>query len=223
MSAFENLHKLVQAKDVVGFRKALEAQPSLLSKSDDDGRTPLQWVLSETQDLDLLAEVLKVAKLPESKFDIDHADNSGFTALHIATALGSPWTTPLLDFNPNVNALTNNHQSPLFMAVSNDHPHAARFMLERGASAGAKDVRGITPLHRAGAIGTVELVELLLKYKAPVNATDAHGWTALHYAYSEGRTDAITILLAAGADKNKEDEEGHKPEQVAATGYKYSA
>lgn len=221
MSAFEDLHKLIQNKDAIGVRKALEANPALLSKADADGRTPLLWALSETQDLDVITEILKVAKLPESKFDIDQADEAGFTALHIAAALGSPWTTPLLPFNPKVDPLTNNKQTPVFLAVSNDHPHAVRFLLERGANPGAKDIRQITPLQRASAIGTPELLEVLLKHKAPVNATDAQGWTALHYAYSEGRNDAITLLLAAGADPEIKDKEGKTPEQVAATGFSY--
>ncbi|GMM50803.1 Nas6 protein [Starmerella bacillaris] len=221
MATLQEVHKFVTDNDITSFVKAIEANPSLLSKADADGRTPIFWALSEVQNMDIVAEILKVGKNPESKFDINHADEAGYTALHIGAALGSPYTTPLLPSKPKIDVETNNKQTPMYLAVTNDHPHAVRFLLKEGANVGHKDIRQITPLMRAAAIGTPELVQVLLDFKAPVNATDANGWTALHFAYSEGRTEAIKMLLEAGADKSITDKEGKTAEQVAATGYKF--
>lgn len=54
------------------------------------------------------------------------------------------------------------------------------------ASARVRDKRGQYPLHRAAAVGSVPMVNLLLKHKSPLNATDSAGYTALHHAVAEG-------------------------------------
>ncbi len=54
------------------------------------------------------------------------------------------------------------------------------------ASARVRDKRGQYPLHRAAAIGSVPMVNLLLKQRSPLDATDRSGQTALHHAVAEG-------------------------------------
>jgi 26S proteasome non-ATPase regulatory subunit 10 len=54
-------------------------------------------------------------------------------------------------------------------------------LLANGASARVKDRRGQLPLHRAAAIGSVPMINVLLGAKSPLNATDIAGYTALHH------------------------------------------
>jgi 26S proteasome non-ATPase regulatory subunit 10 len=54
------------------------------------------------------------------------------------------------------------------------------------ASARVKDKRGQYAIHRAAAVGSVPMVELLLKNKSPLNMTDVAGQTPLHHAIAEG-------------------------------------
>lgn len=54
------------------------------------------------------------------------------------------------------------------------------------ASARVRDKRGQYPLHRAAAVGSVPMINLLVKNKSPLNATDSSGYTALHHAIAEG-------------------------------------
>jgi 26S proteasome non-ATPase regulatory subunit 10 len=54
------------------------------------------------------------------------------------------------------------------------------------ASARVKDKRGQYAIHRAAAVGSVPIVELLIKNKSPISATDVAGQTPLHHAVAEG-------------------------------------
>ncbi len=54
------------------------------------------------------------------------------------------------------------------------------------ASARVKDKRGQYAIHRAAAVGSVPMVELLIKKQSPINATDMAGQTPLHHAVAEG-------------------------------------
>jgi 26S proteasome non-ATPase regulatory subunit 10 len=84
-----------------------------------------------------------------------------------------------------------------------------RTLLANKCSARVKDRRGQLALHRAAAIGSTPIIQLLLKEgRSPVNATDADGLTALHHAISEGHGDAAVALLKEGAEADKRDGEG---------------
>lgn len=64
----------------------------------------------------------------------------------------------------------------------------ARLLFEQKppVSARVKDKRGQYAIHRAAAVGSVPMVELLIKNKSPINATDVAGQTPLHHAVAEG-------------------------------------
>jgi 26S proteasome non-ATPase regulatory subunit 10 len=60
------------------------------------------------------------------------------------------------------------------------------FQQKPPASARVRDKRGQYAIHRAAAVGSVPMVNLLLQQKSPLDATDADGYTALHHAVAEG-------------------------------------
>jgi len=76
-------------------------------------------------------------------------------------------------------------------------------LIDAGADVNARDEHdNAAPLHRAGAYGTAEAVELLLRRGAEVNAEWRGRWTALHYAAYHGNLAIAEVLLRGGADPN---------------------
>ena len=76
----------------------------------------------------------------------------------------------------------------MHFVASKNNLEVARKLLENKspASTRVRDKRGQYPLHRAAAVGSVPMINLLLKTRSPLNATDMSGYTALHHAIAEG-------------------------------------
>lgn len=196
------------------------SQPSAILAKDGDGRTPLFWAASSgnTEGLSILLKSIKNSSSLERKFDVDDADNGGWTLLHIASSTGNEDIIDLLSsWNPDANAQTNAGQTPLHFAVSKGHIDVVRKLLNSPfkASSRIKDARGQIPLHRAASVGSLPILDLLIQAKSPLNTTDQTGWTPLHHAMAEGHGDIAVALIKAGADLDRADNEGHTPVQVA--------
>lgn len=182
----------------------LAANPKLASLRDPDDRLPLHWAVSYNHLP--IAEVLVQAK----GFDVDAADGSGWTALHMACSRADSDATIhlLISKDADVNARTNGGQTALHFCASKNNLDAARLLMAQKppASARLKDKRGQLPLHRAAAAGNVPMMKALLDTgKSSLNATDSDGMTALHHAVSEGHGDAALLLLQRGAEWDKKD------------------
>ncbi|KAL8666607.1 MAG: hypothetical protein Q9202_001405 [Teloschistes flavicans] len=197
---------------------------------DDDDRVPIHWALSSNHQA--IVELLVSRK----DFDADIQDGSGWTPLMIASSLrdGEALVDFLLSKDADVNVktylksqtsmdrsvhcpapcsikpLTNPLlQTALHFCASKNNLDVARKLISHKASARVKDRRQQLPLHRAAAIGSVPMVNLLLENRSPLNATDVAGYTALHHAISEGHGDTALVLLKAGAETDKKDMDGH--------------
>ena len=88
-------------------------------------------------------------------------------------------------------------QTVLHFVASKNNLEVAKKLFEQKppASARVRDKRGQYALHRAAAVGSVPMVNLLIKNRSPLNATDLSGYTALHHAVAEGHGEFC--LLAA--------------------------
>ena len=106
--------------------------------------------------------------------------------------------------------IDNSSQTALHFATSKLNLPAAKSLLTSSppASTRVKDIRGQYPIHRAAAIGSVPLVQLLIANKSPIDATDIAGQTPLHHAVAEGHGDTAVALLKAGASTDKKDSDG---------------
>ncbi|KAI1079396.1 ankyrin repeat-containing domain protein [Whalleya microplaca] len=175
----------------------LSADPKLSRLKDDDERLAIHWAASSNQH----AIALRLAQ--QKDFDPDVEDGSGWTPLMIAASVkdGEAIVDLLLSRGADVNQKNHNGQNNL---------EVARKLLENqpAASTRVRDKRGQYPLHRAAAIGSVPMVNLLLKNRSPLNATDNAGYTALHHAVAEGHGDTAVALLKAGAEIDKKDSDG---------------
>ena len=90
-------------------------------------------------------------------------------------------------------------------------------LLGAGATWGALNDEGATPLHDAALGGHAAAVDLLLQKGARIDAKDpAHGATPLFLAASWGRKQVVELLLERGASKLIRNKEGKSPREAAA-------
>lgn len=144
--------------------------------------------------------------------EVNHADLSGWTPLHMAAATWGPGGD-----RPGFGA---GYRLVDFVDM----------VLAAGGDVAARDETGWTPLHAAAANGrtrdgsSVLRIERLIEAGAEVDARCQHGRTPLHYAAWQGfmawilaqRHDMASALIAAGADVNALDEDGRTPLHYAA-------
>jgi len=117
------------------------------------------------------------------------------------------YTHPFSDFSNQVsisikrafpNDCLRENKTALHFTASKNNLDIARRLLENKppASTRVKDKRGQYPIHRAAAVGSVPMVELLLKHKSPINATDVAGQTPLHHAIAEGHGKFLHCIIS---------------------------
>ncbi|KAH7627554.1 ankyrin repeat-containing domain protein, partial [Sordaria sp. MPI-SDFR-AT-0083] len=185
--------------------------PKLALRKDDDGRLPIHWACSYNR-----KEVVELL-VNQKGFDPDVEDEMGWTPFMIAASVkeSDAIIDLLLSRGADINQTNNQNQTALHFIASKNNIDLARKLLSpdlikpaKPASVRVKDKRGQYPLHRAAAIGSVPMINLLLEHKSPLNATDSAGYTPLHHAVAEGHGDAAVALLKAGAETDKKDVDG---------------
>jgi ankyrin repeat protein len=164
--------------------------------------------------------------------DVDVRDSAEQTPLHLAAYHGLLGITrTLVERNADINAQDMHGKTPLYRIMGNMYPTSekiffdvAKFLLEHGADADAKDNDDSTVLHAASYYGGVKAVQLMLEHGANIHAQDDEGWTPLHRVL-DGLTDgqfedlfldAIRCLLAHGADIDALNNEHETPLHVAS-------
>ena len=120
--------------------------------------------------------------LVESGADVKHAlPDTGETPLH--AALCRP-NRPVFDLIVRI------------LLASGADPNAPTIPgRETGSFMRDSRTKGETPLHRAAAFGSIEVLELLIEAEARIDARDAAGETPLSWASWHARPDAILKLL----------------------------
>jgi ankyrin repeat protein len=136
----------------------------------------------------------------------------GHTPLHYAAFKGDLATARrLVQQKADVNApivtvkpfTTDVGQTPLHLAAADGNVEMVRLLLDHGANVNAKDLRDVTPLHRAA--GSAAVAQLLVERGADMNAADDTGETPLHWAAREQRGgQTLAMLLGRGAVVKKD-------------------
>lgn len=211
-----------------GIVKSLLAKdPQLALARDGDNRIPLHWATSflNHEMVQMLLNPSKYANDKTAKpivIDLDDfGDDSGWTPLHIAASAGDFEIFKLLathDPQPDYNQQTSTGQTCLHYAVSKNHAPIVEFLLkDLHASATIKDQKRQLPLHRAAAIGSEKLVQMLVETgKSPLNMTDAFGLSALHHSLVEGHADVALQLVKYGANWQQKTSDGESAFDIAA-------
>jgi ankyrin repeat protein len=153
--------------------------------------------------------------------------NSGMTPLYYALRHGDMETVSvILKFQPPLEAVNRDGETPLLWAVKSRKSQMARLLLEHGASVTPNaladsvmnplryaftDNFGRIPLHWAAVNGDKEMVSLLLEFKAPLNALDQDRRTPVHWAALRGDKEIVGILLESKAPLDVVDHGGATP------------
>ncbi|KAK9466593.1 ankyrin repeat-containing domain protein [Lipomyces arxii] len=213
------LHAAARDGRELAVRSIVRTDRSLIRQRDDDNRTPLFWAVS-AGNVDIVQSILSASAGPDGKLElinIDDVDEAGWTVAHIAASIGSLDILDLiLPFEPDLSKQTSAGQTPLHYAVSRIRYEIAERLLEKYPQAvRIKDKQNQIPLHRAAAVGSIPLINLLIKYKSPLNTSDRSGWSPLFHASAEGHGDAALVLIKAGAVTDRLDPDGNTFLQVA--------
>jgi ankyrin repeat protein len=94
-----------------------------------------------------------------------------------------------------------NANDDLLRAASQGNAAGVQAALKKGARVAVTDQFGRTALHMAAAVGSLDVIELLLANKAPLGARDSYGMTPLLRAAQSLQGAAARLLLDRGADR----------------------
>lgn len=160
---------------------------------------------AEAGDLD----TVKAFVTGEGRPCMNCADDSGFTALHLASQHNhSEITDFLVSYGADLEPENSYRRTPLISACVCNAYDVAKILLEAGAQVNAKDSAGCTALHYCCNVHDERFVELLLSHGADANAENDVGTTPLHIAAKALRPDSVSQLLQKGALVETKDNEG---------------
>ena len=198
-------------------------QPDLNLK-DADGKTALWSAVIEGQEA-------IVVRLANGGAGVQSRDNKGNTLLHEALPRafdeGHVKIVELcLAKGLDVNALNNDHSTPLHAAAWRGDGEFAELLLSKGADLNAKNKQGATPLAYAveDTARNVVRANRTLTAKLLINAGAdldvglrvKEGDTLLHWAAGKGFTEVIETLVAKGADVEAREKYQRTPLHIAA-------
>jgi ankyrin repeat protein len=214
--------KLIQTGATADVAAAVEADSALAAARDPQGVSALLWSIYAGQQLvrDFLLSQLAnqgakldifeaaatgdvatlKAILTSNPSSAQSYSGDGWTALHLASAFGTPAAVAvLLEHGASVDAVSQNPQrnQPLHAAMSlSRNLETANLLLNHGAQPNAVQVGGFTPLFSATAANRKDLAELLLARGADAHHRNDLGKTAADFARERGHNDLATWLEA---------------------------
>ncbi len=173
--------------------KALLAIGVNLNAQDADGTTPLMYAVVNAE-----ADCVKL--LLDKGADPNLSNKAGATALMWAVS-DLKKVQLLLDRGANVNAVSQEKNSPLLLALNlpNTLP-VVRALLAKGADVNQADAKGNTPLIAAGFNGNLEVVQTLLAKGADPKAKTKRELTYLNAIAFGNNAEAVKWALRQGLD-----------------------
>lgn len=151
--------------------------------------------------------------------DVDVADRSGITPLHIAVRnvpSHEIWVVErIVHAGANVNAKAKDGQSPLHCAAMSTDARITAILIQAEADVNSRDSFGRTPLHIAAWYGNDDVIGRLLDAGADARAVDDEKSGAFHYAAMAPDEYAVALLLDAGVDAKSQNRYGSTPLHVA--------
>ncbi|KAH7394274.1 ankyrin repeat-containing domain protein [Phaeosphaeria sp. MPI-PUGE-AT-0046c] len=140
--------------------------------------------------------------LKHPKIDVNHQDNSMYTATHYAALYGYVDTLSLiLDAGANTELQDDQGGRALQRAIDYGYLDTVKLLLEHGADYTFRDMLGRNILHAAAINGQVLTLRYLLETckNLDVDIQGSQGETALHDAARHGYIATVNVLLKFGA------------------------
>jgi len=185
---FDQLSALLKERDEAKLISFLQAQPSVLTASQENGPSGLMLIAYHR-----LAGVMPIAQ--ELATSIGLYESIAYGLLENVQAA--------IDSKPDVlNQAAPDGFSPLCLAAYFGQFEVAQWLAEQGADVNqaATNPSKVAPIHAAVAANHLGLVELLIKKGADVNLTQTQGVTPLQSAAHRGNLEMVKTLIAAGAN-----------------------
>lgn len=159
----------IQRGDEAEARRRM-AQGVNLNIRDEEGITPLLWLILETKDHKAVSLAMKVGADPNYK--------DGFGDNAVAMVAGSKFPKLLevvLDAGGDPNSLDRNNEPPIFSAIGEERWADIKLLAERGADLNLTDGPGCNSALYAAYIHRYEVVYWLLQHGADYKIRDSAG------------------------------------------------
>lgn len=161
------------------------------------GRTPLMYAVK--------GNFLDVVRyfVADCGANVDEQNEMGVTPLYIASQDGHEQMVRFLveEARADVNLSNRTRHSPLHEAVAGGFVSIAAFLMDHGADKYVVDAMGVTIWHEAAGNGSVEMLELLVKYDVSLHpfgheqVDKVMARHPFHYAAVEGKPEFVRALL----------------------------
>ncbi|NXT78852.1 ASB3 protein, partial [Zapornia atra] len=142
----------------------------------------------------------------------------GMCALHLSARHGSLESLrALLEAGVDLNEVTTEATTALFLAVENEHVDTVKFLLQHGANVeGPHSLSGWNSLHQASFQECTEIMKILLEKGASKECKDDFGITPLFVAAQYGKLESLRLLVSYGAAVNCQANDRATPLLIAA-------
>ena len=226
--ALDNNHStplhFISQRGIAGAAHVLLEHGAIVDARNNEGSTPLH-VASQCGN----AEVARL--LLERGADIYVRNKTDQTPQHLLLAMCSNKKPDddvdtirfLVEPDADVDAVDDNHSTPLHRASYHGNLKLAQLLLERGANINTRNKVGQTALYRVlagldddSSACYFDTIQLLLENGADVDALDDAQWAPLHVASENGCAKATRLLLKYGASVHLQNKQGQTPSQVAS-------
>jgi len=189
-----------------------------VDRSDKAGKTPLILAMlnRDAASTRILLQPRTLDAFPPA--DPNYQGEAGYTALHVAAAVGwDDGLTLLLRAGADVNSVDHDLQTPIHSAALRGMHSSISTLLAYGANPRARDCTGGSPLHcLAGCPDLTDdtaatLIRLLADAGCELGGVRAGRRTPLHDAVWEGNEPLVRQLLLRGCDPNRKSNYGQTP------------
>jgi len=202
--------------------------------ANEDGWTPLHSCCHSHTTVSAGLAILEEMSYRNASLEVKtkrgpSAHNSGWTALHMASAYGvEPLVVQLLAHRANANCRNSLQWSPLHEACHRGFITIVKELLSHGASMSFVPDREAasnhpfsrpppqSPLGEAARCGFTDICRILLDRGADKDQRNDVGWTPLHEAAFYNYVDVVRLLLVYGADAAAKNRQGATPYQLAS-------